>query len=200
MHSWKTDDDTQNVWNDKIHQKIDYLEYKLLSPDEYKLDNEDEFLDNINMNHYFYNDLLNNRETGVGWDTPKMVSNHICMLESQKRAFRMIRIANLKGETFKFVIFIRPDITLHNELPIIEILRNHDKINVPNHSHYSEINDQVAITNYEYAHIYGNRINELADYRKTQGKIVGEKYCKFIINKYNMAVNEIDFKYSITRP
>jgi hypothetical protein len=54
--------------------------------------------------------------------------------------------------------------------------------------------------NYENAHFYGNRINEIVEFRKKYGRIVSEKYCKFIISKYNMRINELDFKYSLTRP
>ena len=100
----------------------------------------------------------------------------------------------------KFIMFIRPDITIHNELPIDIIINNHEKIHVPNHSHYEGINDQFAIMNYEYANIYGNRIDELIDFRKNNGRIVGEKYCKFIILKNNMKINQLEFNYSITRP
>jgi hypothetical protein len=53
---------------------------------------------------------------------------------------------------------------------------------------------------YEFGHIYGNRIDEIADFRKKNGRIVAEKYLKFIINKYSMVVNEIDLKYSLARP
>jgi hypothetical protein len=38
MHTWKTRDNTQNVWETVIPQKIDYDEYTLLYPDEYTLD------------------------------------------------------------------------------------------------------------------------------------------------------------------
>jgi hypothetical protein len=201
MHTWKTKEDIQNVRDSTIPQKIDYLEYNLLSPDFYKLDDEGEFLESINMNNYFYKDVW--RKIGHsrnGEWLPKMVSNHLCMLESQKRCFNMVKECVLKGDKFKFIIFIRPDITIHTDLPIDIIIANYEKIHIPNHSHYEGINDQFAIMNYNYAHLYGNRIDELADFRRTRGRIVGEKYCKFIILKNNMKINQLNFKYSITRP
>jgi hypothetical protein len=198
MHTWKTKDGTQNVWQNIIPQKIDYTEHLLLSPDFYTIDDENEFLDGINMDNYFYKDATDNIPDG--WGEPKMVSNHICMLESQKRAFSMVAANVMKGDKFKFVMFIRPDITIHNELPLYTILVNHDKIQIPNHNHFAGANDQFAILNYEHACIYGRRIDELADFRKKRGRIVGENYCKFIISKYNMEVNELDFQYTITRP
>lgn len=201
MHTWKTKDDTQNIWENVITAKIDYSEYKLLSPDYYKLDNEDEFLESINMNDYFYKDVWQNiGHSSNGEWLPKMVSNHLCMLESQKQGFAMVKESILKGDRFKFIIFIRPDITIHNELPINIIIDNYNEIHVPNHSHGEGINDQFAVMNYNYANLYGNRIDELKDFRRNHGRIVGEKYCKFIILKNNMKMNEIDFQYSITRP
>jgi hypothetical protein len=201
MHTWKTKDDTQNVWDMVVPQKIDYEEYKLLSPDFYTLDDENGFLESVNMDNYFYKhvwDTIGHSKSGE-W-LPKMVANHLCMLESQKRGFRMVRDCVVKGDKFKFVMFIRPDITLHNDLPVVAITAKHDMIHIPNHSHYEGTNDQFAIMNYEYADLYANRIDELAEFRKNHGRIVGEKYCKFIITKYGMKMNEIDLQYTITRP
>jgi hypothetical protein len=54
--------------------------------------------------------------------------------------------------------------------------------------------------NYKNALIYGKRIDELAEYRKSNGRIVSEKYVKFIVNKYKIPVNLIDFNFNIIRP
>jgi len=198
MHTWKTKDNTQNIWEEVLDQKIDYNEYKLLKPDLYTLDCEDEFLESINMNDYFYKDIWNKiGHSSDGEWLPKLVSNYICMLESQKRGFDMVLNNITLGNKFKYILFIRPDITIHNDLPLHQIIFN--KINIPNHSHHEGLNDQVAIMNFEHACIYGKRINELAEYRKTIGRIVPEKYLKYIIDKYKIEINEILFDYCITR-
>jgi len=57
MHTWKMKDDIQNVWDRIIPQKIDYTDYKVLSPDFYTIDDEDKFLESINMDTYFYKDV-----------------------------------------------------------------------------------------------------------------------------------------------
>ena len=57
MHSWKTKDDNQYVWENIIPQKIDYEEYKLLNPDLYILDDQNEFLESVNMDNYFYKNV-----------------------------------------------------------------------------------------------------------------------------------------------
>lgn len=201
MHTWKSKDAVQNVWGNIIPQKIDYFECKLLSPDFYKLDDENEFLESINMDNYFYKDIWEKMgDCCDGEWCPKMISNHLCMLESQKRGLDMVKASVLKGDKFKFIMFIRPDITIHDALPVGKIVTDNEGIHIPNHNHHEGLNDQFAIMNCEYANLYGNRIDEMPDFRKNYGRIVGEKYCKFIISKYNMKINELDFKYSITRP
>lgn len=199
MHTWKMKDDIQNVWDITIPQKIDYSEYKLLNPDHYKLDNEDEFLESVNMDNYIYNDASETNDSFREWK-PKLVSNYICMLESQKRGFAMVKDCVANGDTFKFIIFMRPDITIYNDIALDDIIVSNSAISMPHIEHWDGLNDQVAIMNYEHGCIYGKRIDELADYRRNIGKIVAEKYCKYIIEKYNIDVNIIFFNYVITRP
>jgi hypothetical protein len=201
MHTWKTKDNKQHVWENIIPQTIDYSEYQLLNPDFYKLDNQEEFLQNINNDNYFYKDVWGKKGhcTDGEW-LPQLITNHLCALESQKRCFNMVKDSVLKGDKFKFIMFIRPDISIYNDLPINTIIEDNNKIYIPNHSHYEGINDQFAIMNYENADFYGNRINEIAEFRMNHGRIVSEKYCKFIISKYNMTTSQLDFKYSLTRP
>jgi hypothetical protein len=193
IHTWKTKDDTQNVWEHKIPHKIDYLEYKLLSPDFYKLDDEDEFIESICMDDYFYKDA------SVEW-LPIMILNYLCMLQSQKRGLDMVKERVLNGDKFKFIMFIRPDVTIVNELPVDSIVQNEEKIHIPNHGHFYGISDQFAIINYKNSDIYGSRFDNIADYRKNQGRIVAEQYCRYVIQKHKLEINSIDFKFSITRP
>jgi hypothetical protein len=201
MHTWKTKDDTQFVWESISHKKIDYQEYKLLHPNIYTLDDQDEFLKGIDMDNYFYKDVWEKKgHSGDGEWLPQLVTNHICALESQKRGFAMVEQCFLNGEQFKRIMFIRPDVKILNELPIQEIISTNDMIHIPNHNHGEGMNDQFAITNYTNAKIYSNRINEIAEFRKTNGRIVSEKYVKYILSKYNIQVNELDFKYQLIRP
>jgi len=201
IHTWKTSDDTQYVWEKIVPEKIDYLEYKLLSPQEYVLEDQEVFLNSINMDCYFYKDVWNTKgHCHDGEWLPRLVTNHLCMLESQKRGLDMVTKDMSKGNKFKFIMYIRPDLTIFNDLPVANIMSNHDKIHIPNHSHHEGLNDQFAVMNYDFAKLYGNKITEIAEFRKKHGRIVSEKYCKYIIMKYRIPVNEINFNYEITRP
>jgi hypothetical protein len=202
MHTWSMKDGIQNIADHILPQRIDYDEYKLLSPDVYKIDSEEEFLSSVDMDQYFYKDVWDKKGHCMeGEWIPRMVSNHICMLESQRRATHMIdEYIQQTGNTPKSVLFIRPDVECYNDLPLEHVVFDRHTINLPDHSHHEGLNDQVALIHYDFLEHYGKRINELAEFRKHNGRIVGEKYIKFIIHKYNKKVHMIPFQYSIVRP
>jgi hypothetical protein len=202
MHTWSMKDGIQNIADQILPQRIDYEEYKLLYPDSYKIDSEEDFLSSINMDDYFYKDVWNEKGHCMeGEWIPKMVSNHVCMLESQKRATTMLEeYIEKTGNVPKIVLFIRPDIECYTDLPLEHIVFDNYTINLPDHSHHEGLNDQVALIHYNFLEKYGKRISELAEFRKHNGRIVGEKYIKFIIQKYNQNVHMIPFQYSIIRP
>jgi hypothetical protein len=77
---------------------------------------------------------------------------------------------------------------------------NENAIHIPNDEHHEGYNDRFAILNYVDCCKYGKRIDEIIEFRKTNGRIVSEKYVKFIIVKYFKEVKFIDFKFSIIRP
>lgn len=206
MHTWKTNNGKSEVIDringGKISEyNIDLLEYKLLEPDFYKIDNENEFIDNINIDNYFYQHIWDKYgEVEHGESIKKHVTNHLCMLESQKRGLKMVQDEVGKNYKFKYVMFIRPDVTIEDDLPINDIILNINKINIPNNEHHNGLNDRFAVMNYDNSLIYGQRINELAEYRKNIGRIHPETYLKYIINKYNIPVNELIFNFTLTKP
>ena len=200
MHTWKTKNDEQRILRETIDKKIDYEEYKLLNPDYYKLEDQDIFTESINMDNYFFKDIFNkNGYCADGEWPPELILNHICALQSQKRGLEMVEDFVKDGNTFKYVMFIRPDSKFKNPLLIKEL--NTDKeIIVPKFKSNEGYNDRFAIIKYDKAHIYGKRINELHHFRKENGRIVSEKYLKFIINKYNLNLQKIKFKFISMRP
>jgi len=200
MHTWNTNNgisDVLNKDNGTISQyNIDLLEYNLLQPDYYTIDNENDFIDNVNINDYFYQDVWDKLgDCEKGESRLINVSHHLCMLESQKRGLKMVQDTNYK---FKYVMFIRPDLTILDDFPLDKIKLH--KINIPNVDHHGGFNDRFAVMNYQNSFIYGQRINELLEYRKNIGRVHPESYLKYIINKYKILVNQINFNFNITRP
>lgn len=201
VHTWKTKNEFINWKKINNSSNEENKDYNLLNPYEYKIESQDEFIDNVNFSDFFYENLWNiNGHNYNGEWIPQLIKNHLCALESKKRGFEMIE-ENIKKENIKYknVIFIRPDVEIYDDLPLSKIIFQEKTINIPNKDHYEGYNDRFAIMKYEDAHFYGKRINEIAEFRKNNGRIVSEKYVKFIIKKYNLQVNEIKFDFEIKR-
>lgn len=201
IHTWKTDDDSQTGSLSILPQKIDYEEYTLLNPDVYKRDNETEFLEGLYLNDIYYVEKWEQYgDNPEGEWVPQLFLNYVCMLESQKRGFSMIKDCVLNGDKFKSIMFVRPDVWIDQPLPIDTLILNEDTINMPNHCHWQGLCDQFYIMSYNKACLFTQRVDELKDYRKNVGRIVAEPYCKYVVEKLNFILNEIVFNFKIIRP
>ena len=202
LHTWKVD--KQIRWSDEsssvveVNTSIDYDEYKLLNPYKYKIDNQDEFLDSITFSDYFDKELYDKYGDSEHEWKPELIRNHLCALESQKRVTQMCIDEN---KNYDFVIYVRPDVELHDNIPvdIFDNLKN-EEIAIPNNGHWDGYNDKFAITPFNDCAKYGKRIDEIVEYRKTQGRIVSEVYTKYTINKYFNNVHYVDFNFSVIKP
>ncbi len=197
MHTWKVENDQNIIWENVCDIPVDYQEYALLRPDFFQIDKQDEFKDQLNFSDYFDRELYNK----YGGDTPhewrpQLIMNHLCALESQKRVYKMVNDSN---EEFDYVIFIRPDVKILNPLNIYVLNSSFDII-IPSYDHHEGLNDRFAILPFNTASNYASRINEIKEFRKNNGRIVSEKYVKFIINKYYKNLKFIDFYMKIVRP
>ena len=198
MHTWETLDGKQNIrGKDYTKVNIDYDEYKLLNPNHYKIEIQDEFLDSIDFSKYFYKNIYDRYKFDKvkGEWKPNLIKNHLCALESQKRVLRMVNT-----KIFNRVIFVRPDVMIKAKLNIQKLLnmKKHTII-LPFGDNYEGYNDRFAICTWRNAHEYGDRINEIIEFRKKNGRIVSEKYVKFIIEKYKMSIDIMSFPMKIIR-
>jgi hypothetical protein len=196
MHTWETD--TNMIWGKNSSVAIDYDEYKLLNPHYYTIDCQDDFLNTLTETDYFNRKLYNiyGGDTHHEW-RPELIRNHLCALESQKRVTNMVQSSGFK---FDYIIYIRPDVELITPFLIQYLNINNNEIAIPNEHHYSGYNDRFAIVPYTNCSVYGKRIDEIIQFRKKNGRIVSEKYVKFILLKYFSKIHFIDFKMEIVRP
>jgi hypothetical protein len=196
MHTWKTTNNKQLVWGEYSSKEINYDEHKLLHPNFYEIENQDDYINTINRDDYFYTDVWNTYGCCPNGEwLPCLVRNHVCALASMKKGIEMVEKQPIQ---FKYIMFIRPDIKIKKDIPVHKLMFT--SINIPDFDHYDGFNDRFAVMNYEHAMIYGKRIDELVHFRKTQGRIVSEHYLKFIIQKYKIPVNLIPFKFELVRP
>ena len=201
LHSWKTENNIQYVWENTINIKQDYeipqeINNKIVNK---RFEYQNDFLSSIDFSKYFYEDEYKKYGERKEW-RPQLIKNHLCALESMKRVLNMVKN---NGKSYDFIMLLRPDVEINNKIPIIQIkkhlLENSNGICVPKYDSYEGYNDRFAVTNISSADKFFERIDEIVDFRKTNGRIVSEKYTKFIIDKY-YKVNLIDFQFKIIRP
>jgi hypothetical protein len=197
MHTWKTKNDENIIWEKPCSIPIDYEEHKLLNPDYYKIENQNDFTETLNFSDYFNEKLykLYGGDRPYEW-RPQLILNHLCALESQKRVYNMV--VETKNN-YDFIIYIRPDVELFNNFEISWFNSDFDIV-LLDYNHYEGFNDRFAILHMKTAAKYSERIDEIKDFRQNHGRIVSEKYVKFIVEKYYSNPKFVNFLMKIVRP
>jgi hypothetical protein len=197
MHTWRTKDNENIIWEQSCGIPVDYEEYNLLQPDFYKIEDQCEFLETINFENYFNEDLykIYGGDTHYEW-RPQLIKNHLCALESQKRVYNMVINS---GNDYDFILFIRPDVFIMNSFDINWLTVDFD-IAILNYDHNEGLNDKFAIIPFNTASPYATRIDQIAEFRKNHGRIVSEKYVMFIICNHYPKVLLIEFNMDLIRP
>ena len=201
MHTWKNKND-ENIISDPSSREhlcniqIDYEEYKLLNPSFYKIESQDDFLNTINFENYFNEELYKiHGDSEYEWK-PQLIMNHLCALESQKRVYAMATETSI---SYDYIMFIRPDVEIFNDFEVNWLNSSFD-IMIPDTDHNEGLNDRFAILPFNTCSKYAERIDEIVEFRKNHGRIVSEKYVKFTINKYYNNLRLINFIMRIKRP
>jgi hypothetical protein len=193
MHTWKTE--TNRVWDRDFAVPCDYEEYKLIKPSVYRIDDQSEFLQGIDMSQYFYKDLWNLRGDsceGEWW--PQLIQNHLCALESMKRVTQMVQ-----GD-YDYILYVRPDAEIYTPLPVNSLTElSGNDIAIPTYDSNEGYNDKFAAMRYDQSKPYAFRIDDAAEYRRTNGRIVSEKYTKFIVDAH-YRLKPIEFRFALCRP
>ena len=198
VHTWKIKG-TQRIREKTVTIPVDYQEHKLLKPDYYTLDDQNQFLGTLALKNYFYREAwIKNGDSADGeWPLPLLI-NHLCALESQKRVLLMVENSS---QEYDYVMFIRPDVMIKNDIPVSSIKALEDKeILIPNFAHNEGYNDRFAVLRSAQAGLYAKRIDETIGYRQQKGRIVAEKYVKAICDKYSLRPVFIDFYFGRVRP
>jgi hypothetical protein len=155
--------------------KLDFEEYKLLKPDYFQIDNQDEIKKQINISKF-----LRFRYSYV----QQTSENLICALYSQMKATEMMEQSQ---EKFDYVWFLRPDVIFRNAMPLHWLKWvNDNRFLVPNFAHCGGINDRMAILTPKLASIYGKRFLKLEEYGiLLRGqKISSERFLKWVMKNY----------------
>jgi hypothetical protein len=203
MHTWKT---AQNFiwgvdWNSTRNIPNDYNEYRLLNPSYYEIDEQDEFLNTVNFSNYFKQELYDTYGDHPDYEwRPELIRNMICALESQKRVTQMCIDSQKK---YDFVLYIRPDVDIYTPflLEWFDLVKT-GEIALTNESyrHFEGYNDKFALMRFDDCLLYSNRLEWLKSYRDTNGRIVAEKYLKYIVEKNFSNVHFVNMTVRLIRP
>lgn len=198
MHTWETKF-KQRVCDSEIDIPIDYDEYKLLHPNYYQKDNQDLFIRKLQFSDYFYENVWKAKgECYEGEWRPLLLFNHLCALQSLKRVTDMVLASN---KSYDLVIYIRPDAQLNTPFPVHKLQGMSERdVLIADFDHFEGYNDRFAVLSYGMAPIYGKRFDHAAEYRKTEGRIVAERYLKYALDQHDLQVSFIDFRFDLVRP
>jgi hypothetical protein len=127
---------------------------------------------------------------------PELIRNHLCALESQKRVYAMVRETR---EEFDFFLFMRPDVFVETPIDVTWFSTDHEIV-IKDDRHYEGYNDLFAIVRASHAAHYACRIDGIAEFRRTHGRIVAEKYLAHVIKRYFHKVRFVKFIVRIVRP
>ncbi len=162
LHTYALDS-YNNVRTGESTTQIDNDEYKLLNPDYFVIENQDEVKKNLNLEQY--------RKYPDPWNTQyDSVDNFILGQYSKMKLTKMIKDTKTK---FDYIIFLRPDVEYLNKLEesFFKSVSN-NRICIPDFdvkyekSWLWKFNDRFAITNYNNYRIYGELFHKLLSISK----------------------------------
>jgi hypothetical protein len=100
------------------------------------------------------------------------------------------------GTKYDKILMIRPDVQFLGPFPMqIFLDRTPKKVFLPDHTSGEGYNDQLALFNADEIAPYATRLYRAKHYRATVGRIVGEKFLKYIldVNDYSVMLTDIPF-------
>jgi hypothetical protein len=193
VHTWTTKQAT--TWNGIDPNAAVPEEGKLLNPTVFKIDDEDVFIASLRFSDYHYADvwksLGDSRLPGHEWH-PTMVLNHVCLMEAMRRSTQLC--LSFGTSDYDFILYMRPDVNVPKPFPVscLTNLGENDAA-ILSYKHFEGYNTNVVILPFKKCKPFADRIYEAAEFRKTQGRLVTEKYTKYILDKYYTKIHQIDF-------
>lgn len=188
LHTWRTE--TPMVWGNQ-DTPTDGSGAHEFHPVLAQIDSQEDFLKAIIFSDYFNEAVWNaTGEYGRQEWRPELLRNHLCALESLRRAFALVPNSN-----YKFILFLRPDMELLEPFPTNSLEGLPPRgILITDLSHGEGFNDRFALLHEDNAGFYANRIEWLKEFRKTHGRIVSEKVVKAAIERANLKVSLISWR------
>lgn len=165
--------------------------YKLLNPDYYIIDDQNEIDLKLDLKKY--------RTCGDPWlhhnsVNFSLLNNSIRALYSQKKLTELMLSQNIN---YDYVIFIRPDVLFYDDLKLDYFKIQKNEIILPNFGKYP-INDRFCICTMNVSKMYGIRFDHAYTY-SLNNKLHSETYLNYILKNNNIKKIEVNFRFSRIR-
>jgi len=186
FHTYFLKDIYNNKRANEINIKIDNEDYKILKPDNFSYDWQEDVIKKIDFKKYYpeQDPWSNNFET---------FKNYILAMKSQKKVTEMFLE---KKEDFDYVIYLRPDVNFLDKFNVnwFDLCKDNCII-TPKFDKYGGINDRFAIMKKDLVKIYGCRIDILID----KLSLSSERRLLWIFEKYKIKNIDINFIFQRIR-
>jgi len=157
VHTYEFESAYHNPRSKEQNIKLDFQEYKLLEPDYFQIENQDEIKEKINLKQY--------RTQPDPWENNYIsMDNFLCAMYSKKQLGAMIQNSE---ETFDACVFLRPDTFFLNPLDIhyFSLLQN-NRICAPNFHLFPDFNDRFLICSQKHMLTYTQLFDDMLHYSR----------------------------------
>lgn len=184
LHTFTMNTIYNNPRNNEKNVMLDNDLYKLIKPDIYKIDDQDEIKKTIDFTKY--------RSKGDPWlNNFKSLDNLILALYSLNQVTQLWKNSNIR---YDYIIYLRPDVLFLQPLELSYFNQlNNTNIILPNFHKYP-INDRFAIGLPNIMLKYGERYNYSYNYSLIN-KLHAEEYLNYILYINSIKIININFKF-----
>lgn len=193
MHTYKFSGVYANKRNGEHGLRLNFSEWKMLNPDHIYVEDQDLFDATTNYSEY--------HTQGDPWHNEyKSSINHIRALNSLHYLASEVE-KDSQFKHFDGIVFLRPDVTYLNELPVYLLEHIPNTLFMPDF-HRSckggEYNDRMAMGDLKSGLAYGKRFEAALEYSR-HAQLHSEKFTYNHLHANNVTVKEIPFRFRRTR-
>ena len=193
IHTYKFSGVYTNGRSNEISLQLNFTEWQLLNPDHIYVEDQDVFDANTNFTSYHtHGDPWHNNYVSF--------TNHLRALNS---LFYLASKIELESQVKHFdgVVYLRPDVTYLNELPVYLLEHIPNTLFLPDFHrscHGGEYNDRMAMGDVQSAIAYGKRFEDALEYSQHK-RLHSETFTYDYLTEHEIAVKEIPFRFRRTR-
>lgn len=196
MHTYRFDGDYNNVRHGVDNYKLDFEEYTILNPKYIKIDDQDKVARKLNLEMY-------RNQPDIFKNNYQSNNNYILSLYSINEVTKLVK----KNGKYKYCFYLRPDVTFMNQFKLdwLKFLDKPNSILIPNwdcfeNKNKNNLNNRFSVIKMEDIDKYGFLLKFLLEYSEKKSIMAEEFLGAMLIEKYNMYVKKINFRFARTLP